>query len=104
MKMNEKELDMTAGRRAADGAVQCACCDAAASVRARWFVTGQGWQEHDLCKGHARQVHEMTLGAVTMLRSPPVTYGMVGQPIFSPQVIAKSRVAERDDDATMRGL
>jgi hypothetical protein len=85
-------------------AVQCACCDAAASVRVRWFVTGPGWQEKDLCQSHAKQVHEATTGAVAGLYVPPVTYGVVGQPIFSPEVIASSRAAGRDDDAAMRGL
>lgn len=87
-----------------DDGIQCACCDSRAMARVRWFVTGPGWQERDLCEVHARQVHEATAGAVARLHAPPVTYGPAGQPIFDPVVVAKSRASHRDDAAAMRGL
>ena len=83
------------------GTVQCACCESAASVRVRWFVTGPGWQEKDLCQAHANQVHEGTAGAVAGLHAPAVTYGKPGVPIFDRKIVQRSRAADRDDMAAL---
>ena len=83
--------------------ITCASCQAAALLRARWFVTGAGWTEQDLCGQHSEQVKEMLAGPVAALLVPPYTLGPPGVQIAR-QTSPTDRAANRDDRAALEGL
>ena len=83
--------------------VSCASCQTPPVLRARWFVTGAGWTEQDLCGVHSEQVKEMLAGPVAALLSPPYTVGPPGVQIAR-KPSPTDRAANRDDRAALEGV
>lgn len=79
-----------------------AYCENAAFVRVGWAENGHPAKEADLCEVCAQDLHERSKGGIALGEMPSLTFGRPGVPIWPDYVIARSRFADRDDNAALR--